>query len=103
MKVISQGFVNYAGMVKRSNFTSAKIADKDIVFSVDLNVNRMFLGEGYGIWLANANGNDEIDPLQTEDWYPAKLTTGEMTNGRDCLPKEAVNDNSAYRMDKGGY
>ena len=82
MKVISQGFVNYAGMVKRSNFTSAKIADKDIVFSVDLNVNRMFLGEGYGIWLANANGNDEIDPLQTEDWYPAKLTTGEMTNGK---------------------
>ena len=68
MTVTSQGFIDYAGIIKQSNITADKIAEKALTFSIDFKVNRMYFGEGYGVYLANYDSSlDKIVPNQKED------------------------------------
>lgn len=91
LKIFSQGYVNWMSMIKRSNVTPAKIADKDIVFSLDFMVDRMFLGEGYGVWLSETNSkNGELSPLYVENYWPSHFTYGDKTDG--VLPDNEISD-----------
>ena len=68
MTVTSQGFIDYAGIIKQSNITADKIAEKALTFSIDFKVNRMYFGEGYGVYLANYDSSsNKIVPDQKEN------------------------------------
>lgn len=70
MTVTSQGFIDYAGIIKQSNITADKIAEKALTFSIDFKVNRMYFGEGYGVYLANYDSSsNKIVPDQKENAY----------------------------------
>ena len=83
MTVTSQGFIDYAGVIKQTNITSEKIDGKKLTFSLDFNVNRMFIGEGYGVWLAKYQ-NNRIVPDQMENRTIQTATLEEET-GKQLL------------------
>ena len=75
MTITSQGGVNGYGILKASNITSDNIADKKLVFSIDFKIDRMYYGEGYGIYMSNADSNDELDPMQIENYTPNQVVS----------------------------
>ena len=76
MTVTSQGFIDYAGIIKQSNITKSKLNDKKLIFSIDFDVNRMFIGEGYGVWLSEFQ-DGKVAPDQMENRTPQAATKEE--------------------------
>ena len=103
MTVTSQGGANYSGILKKSNITSEKINNKELVFSIDFKVDRMLYGEGYGIYMSQANSKDELDPNQIENYWPALVV------GKDAKEAEykkqllAIFPSSKVTLDSDGH
>ena len=86
MNITSQGFSNWSGILKQSNITSEKIDNKELVFSIDFKVDRMYYGEGYGIYFSEYNSSkDEFSPYQKEDAYPDILFGANKTDANKQL------------------
>ena len=86
MNITSQGFSNWGGILKQSNITSDKINNKELVFSIDFKVDRMYYGEGYGIYFSEYNSSkDEFSPYQKEDAYPDILFGANKTDANKQL------------------
>ena len=86
MNITSQGFLNWSGILKQSNITSEKINNKELVFSIDFKVDRMYYGEGYGIYFSEYNSSkDEFSPYQKEDAWPDILFGANKTDANKQL------------------
>ncbi len=103
MTITSQGGVNFSGILKQSNITSEKINNKKLVFSIDFKIDRMYYGEGYGIYMSNADSKGELDPNQIENWWPAKVVGNDATEAEKKKQLLAIFPSSKVTLDDDGH
>ena len=103
MTVTSQGGANYSGILKQSNITQSKITDKKLVFKVDFKIDRMYYGEGYGVYMSNADSKGELDPNQIENWWPAKVVGNDATEAEKKKQLLAIFPSSKVTLDDDGH
>ena len=103
MTVTSQGGANYSGILKQSNITQSKITDKKLVFKVDFKIDRMYYGEGYGIYMSKANSNDELEPNQIENYYPAQVAGNDATEDMKKKQLLAIFPSGKVTLDNDGH
>lgn len=103
MTVTSQGGANYSGVLKQSNITQSKITDKKLVFKVDFKIDRMYYGEGYGIYMSKANSNDELEPNQIENYYPAQVAGNDATEDMKKKQLLAIFPSGKVTLDSDGH
>lgn len=103
MTVTSQGGVNGYGILKASNITSGNIAGKKLVFSIDFKIDRMYYGEGYGIYMSNENSSNELDPMQIENYTPDQVAGKDATEDMKKKQLLAIFPSGKVTLDNDGH
>lgn len=103
MTVTSQGGVNGYGILKASNITSGNIAGKKLVFSIDFKIDRMYYGEGYGIYMSNENSSNELDPMQIENYTPDQVAGKDATEDMKKKQLLAIFPSGKVTLDSDGH